>query len=97
MSTAIAAAREAHFARAAEMAVTLGHEINTRPGRGECLKCLKFSVWSNLVYGPATTEQCPPFPVSTWNPYDDEDTGQAHYQRLNAARRRLGLIPPLPS
>jgi hypothetical protein len=91
MATVTEAARAAHIARAIELATALGHEINMRPGTGECLKCLKFAVRSDLSYGAAATGPCPPFPVSTWNPYDENDTGQAYYLRLSLARRRLGL------
>jgi hypothetical protein len=92
MSTAIAEARERHIAHAIELATALGHEINMRPGTGECLRCLKFPVLSDLSYGAAARQPCPPFPEWRWNPYDDSDRGEAWYERLTAVRRKLGLI-----
>jgi hypothetical protein len=96
MTTAIAAARELHIARAAELATALGHDICLGLNRTECGRCLKAAVRPDLSYGPAATESCPPLPARTWNPYDDNDTGQAYYQRLSIARRNLGLIPATP-
>lgn len=96
MTTAIETAREAHIARAVELATALGHDICLGVNRTECGRCLKAAVRPDLSYGPAATGPCPPLPVGTWNPYDANDTGQAYYQRLTLARQRLGLIPPAP-
>jgi hypothetical protein len=96
MATAVAEARELHVARARELATGLGHDICLGLNRTECGRCLKAAVRPDLSYGPAAAEPCPPLPVSTWNPNDDEDTGQAYYLRLTAARQRLGLIPAPP-
>jgi hypothetical protein len=98
MTTAIAAARERHVARAIELATGLGHDIcmGVGPVRTECGRCLKAAIRRDLSYGPAATKPCPPIPEYHWNPYDDNDTGQAYYERLTAVRQRLGLIDPPP-
>jgi hypothetical protein len=93
MATAIAAARERHIARAVELAASLGHDIcmGAGPVRTECGRCLKTAIRPDLSYGPATAEPCPPVPPWHWNPYDDSDRGEAWYERLTAARQRLGV------
>lgn len=98
MTTAIAAAREAHIARAVELATGLGHDIcmGVGPVRTECGRCLKAAVRRDMSYGPAATAPCPPIAVWHWNPYDPDDRGEAYYERLTAVRRHLGLIPPPP-